>query len=193
MSAEPTLRGWIIRDFLITAIIAVGLVCGHLWLSDGVGWLSGSLVAVLAFIACYALCYIVHEWGHYLGALATGIQMPLAPYKGAFLGQFHIDDYNRRQYLWLSWGGDIGHLLVTLAALVLYASFGGFTLAAFAVGGVAFSIQSLAVDQPVIWKVTFGADIKEAAAAGTSAQVILKRTWQTWIPGALVLIAFQFV
>ena len=70
--------------------------------------------------------------------------------------------------MWLSWGGDIGHVIVTVVALVLYSTFGGITLAAFAVGGVAFSIQSLAVDQPVIWKVTFGADIKEAAAGNNA-------------------------
>ncbi len=191
--SEPTLTGWMIRDVVITGIVAAGLVAGTIGLSSDAGWLVSTLVAVPAFIACYVLCYILHEWGHYIGARLTGLRMPLAPYKGAFLGQFHIDDYDRRQYLWLSWGGDIGHVIVTLIAVLLYLSFGGITLAAFAVGGVAFSIQSLAVDQPVIWKVTFGADFKEAAAVGTTPQVILKRTWQTWIPGAAVLIAYQFI
>lgn len=193
MTRSPTLLGWIIRDVFITSVVAMGLLAGHWWLSDGYDWLSGAVVAIPAFIGCYVICYILHEWGHYLGALLTGIKMPLGPYQGAFLGQFHIDDYTRKQYLWLSWGGDIGHVVVTVIALWLYATFGGFTLASFAVGGVAFSIQSLAVDQPVIWKVTFGADVKEAAAKGTTPQVILKRTWQTWIPGAIALIAYSFI
>ena len=193
MKNEPTLTGWIVRDVLIVLVVAAGLTAGRWWLSDGYGWISGIIVSVPAFIACYAVCYILHEWGHYLGALLTGIRMPIGPYKGAFLGQFHIDDYDRRQYLWLSWGGDLGHLIVTVIAVALYISFGGITLAAFAVGGIAFSIQSLAVDQPVIWKVTFGSDIKEAAAVGTTPQVILKRTWQTWVPGALVLMAYHLV
>jgi len=191
--ASPTLLGWVVRD----AAIGLSIVL-LLWLADGLHqqfpvWWTALPIAVLCFIACYALCYIVHEWGHYLGARFSGIKMPLAPYKGILLGQFQIDDYTVKQYLWLSWGGDLGHVIVTICALMLYLIQPGWVSGAFLVGGLAFSVQALAVDQPIIWKVTAGADIVETATIGTAPKMILKRTWQTWLPLAGLLLGWHLL
>ena len=179
------------RDLAIAVVIFVALyLCHHLVEANPV-WYLILPVCLSGFVSCFALCYIVHEWGHYIGAYLAGIKMPLSRYTSAFLGRFHIRDYDRRQYLWLSWGGDIGHVLVTLLACVIYIAQPGVTTGAFAIGGLAFSAQALAVDQPVIWRVTYGADIESTTSAGTQPGVIIKRTWQTWIPLGLMLLAFN--
>lgn len=173
---------------MIAAITLTGTLFGQQLIFDYPAWYVVAPICLFGFVACYVLCYVVHEWGHYLGARLTGIKMPLSPYTSAFLGQFHIQDYDKRQYLWLSWGGDIGHVLVTMLACLIYLWSPGMATGAFAVGGLAFTVQSLAVDQPIIWRVTYGADIESTTAEGASPQVILKRTWQTWIPLALLLV-----
>lgn len=188
--SAPTLAGWLLRDTVITLILLVGMAAGQAWHTAASGWPSALFLAPFSFIASYMLCYMVHEWGHYLGARVSGIDMPLAPYRSVVLGRFHIEDYNRQQYLWLSWGGELGHLVVTLAGVIAWLTWPGYlAAAAFAVGGLAFSIQALAVDQPIICRVHAGADIQATAEAGTRPELILRRTWQTWIPLALLLIA----
>lgn len=189
----PSLSGWITRDLLIIlTVTAILLGLDSLYLMYPYWWVAAP-VCFIAFVACFFLCYVVHEWGHYLGARFTGIKMPLAPYKGVTLGQFHIDDYSKRQFLWLSWGGDIGHVLVTLVAGYVYFEFPALVSAAFFTGGVAFTVQALSVDQPIIWRVTYGADILKTTQAGTTPALILKRTWQSWLAAILVLLVVIFL
>ncbi len=191
MSQSPTLGGWFLRDLSITAVILGLLIAGHGLYSAFPHWWVAAPVSILGFVGCYALCYIVHEWGHYVGARMSGITMPLAPYKSVVLGVFHLQDYTRRQYLWLSWGGDLGHVLVSVIAMAAWFHLGGLVLSAFALGGLLFTAQALLVDQPVIWRVTGGADIEATAAAGTSKQMILKRTWQSWSVVLILLGVWQ--
>ena len=113
----PTLLGWVARDALIT-IVAALLVAGlHAWHSTSPSWLSLVVVPSLAFIAAYAACYAYHEWGHLLGARLSGGHMPLAPYAGALIGYFDIKQHDRRQFLYLSWGGVTGYLTVLAVAI----------------------------------------------------------------------------
>ena len=51
-----------------------------------------------------------------------------------------------------------------------------------AVGGLAFLVQALAVDVPQILKVQRGADALKTNQTGATGAIILRRTWQTWIP-----------
>ena len=61
--------------------------------------------------------------------------MPLQPYAGALIGLFDIRRHSRKQFLWLSWGGVIGYLLVMIATLGVYLEGGlGLAGAGFAVG-----------------------------------------------------------
>lgn len=184
----PTLVGWVARDLVITLIAAALVVGLHAWHSGAPSWLSVAVVPGAAFIAAYVVCYAYHEWGHLLGAKLAGGHMPLAPYAGALIGYFDLSSHDRRQFLYLSWGGVIGYLTVMACAIGVYLSGAwGLAGAGFAVGAVAFVAQSLAVDLPQIWKVSRGADIVETSANGANAEVILKRTWQTWVPLGLLL------
>jgi len=191
---RPTLLGWFIRDASIT-VIAAGLLWGMaMWHAAAGSWLSALVCAPIAFILAYALCYIYHEWGHLLGALGSGGSMRTSPYKGILIGTFNIADHTTRQFLALSWGGVLGYLSVASIAVTLYFTQSlGLVGAAFAIGGLAFVVQSLSVDLPQIVKVSMGAEPQATNAAGASGQVILRRTWQSWTLLTLVLLAWNML
>lgn len=165
-----------------------------LWQGRAPSMVSTVLVPSLAFIAAYALCYVYHEWGHLLGARFAGACMPLLPYAGALLGSFDLEAHSRRQFLWLSWGGVAGYVLTLVLALALYsAGTLGLAGAGFAVGALAFNVQSLSVDVPQILRVQGGADIVQTTAEGGNARTILRRTWQSWSALALVLVTWNLL
>jgi hypothetical protein len=192
-SPRPTLAGWIIRDVLITSGLAAMLLGLAAW-HEAEGSLAAALVApALGFVAAYVLCYVYHEWGHLIGARLTGAAMPLAPYAGALIGHFDIQAHSRRQFLWLSWGGVIAYVALMSIALSVYLHGGlGPAGAGFAVGGLAFVVQSLSVDVPQIVRVMRGDDIARTSAEGANARVILRRTWQSWLVLAGALIVWNF-
>jgi hypothetical protein len=147
---------------------------------------------VLGFIGAYVLCYIYHEWGHLIGATARGAHMPLSSYRGALIGLFDVRKHTREQFLWLSWGGVIAYGLVALAAVAIHFSGElGAAGAGFAIGGLAFLVQSLSVDGPQIWRVHRSADPATTNAAGTRPALILKRTWQSWSVLAVCLVLWN--
>lgn len=190
----PSLGGWIVRDLVLTTI-AIGGLWGLAQWHAGAGSLFTLLLApTFGFIAAYALCYIYHEWGHLVGANLAGARMPLAPYAGALIGSFDIRSHSRGQFLWLSWGGVLGYVLTLMAALVVHTSGRlGLAGAGFAVGALAFNVQSLSVDLPQIARVHRGADIAQTSAEGANARIILRRTWQSWSVLALALLAWNLL
>jgi hypothetical protein len=178
----------------LTMLVAAALWGLSLWHGKAPSMASAVIAPSLAFIAAYALCYAYHEWGHLIGARLTGAHMPLAPYAGVLIGSFDIRTHSRRQFLALSWGGVAGYGLTLAVALALYSSGAlGLAGAGFAVGALAFNVQSLSVDLPQILRVHRGADIAQTLAEGASAQIILRRTWQSWSLLALVLVAWNLL
>ncbi len=187
---SATLSGWLGRDVGIAAVAVLLLVGLDGWYAASPGWITYGLGAVFGFVAAYVVCYICHEWGHLIGARMSGADMPLAPYRGVAIGYFDITRHSRRQFLFLSWGGVGGYLLVAAFCLTLYFSLpAGPVSAGLAVGGLAFVFQSLSVDLPQIFKVIGGADPLETNKNGASAGVILQRTWQSWLVLAALLVA----
>lgn len=117
MSLPP--RHLVVRDLAVLAATALA------WLLDArlraeagvtpvaVGVAAGVLAAVSGFLG--------HEWGHLAGSLASGSRVH---YPGRVLAPllFHFDaaHNDRRQFLWMSFGGYAATLvLVTIYALVL--------------------------------------------------------------------------
>ncbi len=192
--SSATLGGWLSRDLGIAGIAGALLFALDGWHAAYPGWLSYGVCATSGFIAAYVVCYITHEWGHLLGARASGAHMPLAPYRGVPIGYFDITRHSRRQFLFLSWGGVTGYLLIMALCVVLYATLpAGPITAGLAVGGLAFVFQSLSVDLPQIFKVIGGADPYETNKSGASAAVILRRTWQSWLVLAALLAGRGFL
>ncbi|MBH80139.1 MAG: hypothetical protein CMQ49_06490 [Gammaproteobacteria bacterium] len=186
------MKGWIVRDLVITCIVTTLLWTIHAWHSGSGVWIAALASCLLGFLGGYVLCYVYHEWGHLIGARLAGGQMPLAPYAGPIIGLFDLNRHSRRQFLFLSWGGVLAYVSIMVITLVThFAGLWGLAGAAFAVGGLAFVAQSLSVDLPQIVKVMRGANIQATSAAGANAQVILRRTWQSWIPLALAIAAYN--
>ncbi len=191
-ATAPTLTGWVFRDFSILAVFSLLLAVLGSWHAASPGWLSYALGAGVGFVAAYVVCYVSHEWGHLIGARSSGADMPLAPYRGVPIGYFDVTRHTQTQFLALSWGGVIGYLVIAGISVALYFGLGARPVTAgLAVGGLAFIFQSLSVDLPQIFKVLKGADPLETNKTGASAAVILKRTWQSWLVLAVLLVAWN--
>ena len=106
--SKPTATGWLIRDICIGAILVALLTLGFLWHVHSPSMASTLVVPGISFIAAYMICYIVHEWGHLIGAKLADAHMPLYGYKGVLLGQFDPAKNSTKQFLFLSWGGVVG-------------------------------------------------------------------------------------
>ena len=119
--------------------------------------------------------------------------MPLNHYKTPLIGQFDATQHSVGQFLALSWGGIVGYLVAALGALAIY--FSGTTSwwgAGLACGGLAFVVQSLAVDLPQVWAVMKGADPVTTNKSMATPAIILRRTWQTWLPLAAAIALYAW-
>lgn len=181
-----SVRGWLARDLSIYMICAVILGIVHSASFTLSQWLLYPSL-LIAFLLTYGLIYIAHEWGHWLGTVATAGEMTLAPYKGILIGYFNPASHTRAQFLAMSWGGVAGYVTASSVAVLGYTLSPSPLTAAVATAGLAFTVQSLAVDLPQILKVHAHADPLETNRAGTEPRLIVKRTVQTWIPLGLLL------
>lgn len=181
LEAAPTLGGWVLRDAALLGTAIVLVLLGDYWLAVGSFWLADLIVPLAGFIVAYGGCYVNHEWGHYWGARWAGARLPLGPYRGVLLGLFDPQQHSRRQFQAMSIGGVVGYFSTGLVLVsVFWLSSGTATWGGMALGGVAFVVQSLSVDGPIIWRVYQGADVVIAAREGAAPAVILRRTWQSW-------------
>ena len=120
-AALRTFRWFVVRDAVVVAL-ALGLVAWDASLrahadpsafAAGVGVASGVLVALASFV--------LHEWGHWLGAVGTGgVVHPPRHLASFFLFFFDTGRSTRAQFLAMSYGGYLA-TLVALAALVWWA------------------------------------------------------------------------
>ena len=183
------LGGWLLRDLgLLVAVAALVAALGA-WHSVAAAWYSAAVAGLVGFVGSYAICYVVHEWGHYLGARVSGADIPLMGYKNVLMSSFDIRTHNVAQFLTLSWGGVFGYLLVAAVGVMLFFEYRPHAgLASVAIGCIAFIAQSLAVDLPQIGKVHRGEEAFVVNREGASVDVIKRRTLQTWSVLALALL-----
>lgn len=187
-STKPSLLGWVMRDVAVFGAFSVVLVACYSWYSASPFWLSAGAGIVLAFVVAYASCYLMHEWGHYLGARLTGAKLPLGAYQGVLLGLFDTERHSRAQFQSMSLGGVLAYVVTALIFVGAYASGARAPVnLGLALGGLAFVAQSWSVDLPIIWRVQRGAPVTVTAREGAAPQVILRRTWQSWLALAALL------
>ena len=192
-TAEATsVAGWLLRDSCIAGGLFLLLWVAQQWYQASAAILAAMVGAFGGFITAYVICYILHEWGHLIGARLTASHMPLNNYTNPGIGRFDPTAHSTRQFLALSWGGVAGYCLASIGFAALYFSQSlDWVAAGLIVGGFAFVTQSLAVDLPQIWKVMQGGDPLQINQQGATAEIILRRTWQTWIPLVLVLVVYN--
>lgn len=80
---------------------------------------SGAAAIALAILAALltALCgFLLHEWGHLLGALAARsvVALPASPFASPFLFRFDVGRNDGRQFCAMSLGGFIASVLAVL-------------------------------------------------------------------------------
>jgi hypothetical protein len=94
------------------------------WLVPGQEGIIRYLAATWAFLSGMALSHLIHEWGHFAGALISGAKLTIKPAAHPLFFDFDYDHNKPRQFLLMSMGGLLGNflLLVTLLLLVTPAS-----------------------------------------------------------------------
>lgn len=123
------------------------------------GWAAGAALAT-AFSG-----YLLHEWGHWLGAQLRrcAIEYPATPFETFFLFRFRREDNTRGQFFSMALGGFAASIL-TVIALLLWLPKGvlatQLTLLLTGLGVLA----TLVIEVPEFWRVWRGGPIPSGAA-----------------------------
>jgi hypothetical protein len=109
--------------------------------------------------------YVLHEWGHLLGALLKRavFELPATPFETFFLFRFNRDANTRPQFFSMALGGFVASILTVIALLLwLPAGLLATTLALTLTGlGV---LATLIIEVPEFWRVARGGPIPSGAA-----------------------------
>ncbi len=112
-------RPFALRD-LALALVAVALVVVDARLrAAGTTGTAAAVVGVAAGLFAALAGFLVHEWGHLLGAVAAG-GTAHAPNRlsSAFLFYFDVCRSDRRAFLWMSYGGYLASAVAVPAVVV---------------------------------------------------------------------------
>ena len=145
----------------------VGATCGVWWVDVSRTAPDGgarAAVAVAAGVLAALVGFVVHEWGHLAGSLITRsrVHFPnrvLAP----LLFHFDVAHNDRRQFLWMSYGGYAGSA-VGVAAIGALATLGTLSgRVALALAGVG-TLVTLIAEVPTTLRVARGAPLPDGYA-----------------------------
>jgi hypothetical protein len=159
-----------VRDSMIIAItLALWLRTIQLGKTDGIALLVVHLpTAALTVISGY----LVHEWGHLIGAwlIRSSFLLPASVIASPFLFRFDNVRNTRRHFLWMAGGGFVSSgLLVVLLLMVLPRDL---LAAQLALAGVAVGVlATLVIEVPGFWRVYRGAPLPSGAAYVSSAEI----------------------
>jgi hypothetical protein len=118
--------------------------------AHALGALTGALVTLSAFL--------LHEWGHLAGAVASGGLVSRPPKPSPYLFFYDTARSTRRQFLWMSAGGYLA-TAVALPAIVAWADLGATSGGtALALSGVGIAV-TLSLEVPTTWRVWRGAPL----------------------------------
>ena len=110
-----------VRQGLAHGALALLLVCSLLYLhaaeTAGSKGTAIYLAAAWAFLCGLALSHIVHEWGHFLGAVASRSRLTSKPRVHPLCFDFDYLANRPPQFLALSLGGLLGNLALMLVLL----------------------------------------------------------------------------
>lgn len=116
-------------------------------------------VAILAGASAAVAGFLLHEWGHLLGALIAGSAVEFPPtIRSIFLFKFG-ESNGRRQYLWMSGGGFAASIVViaVLAFTLNFHALADWIAIALVVAGV---IATFILELPPAWRVLRGAPVE---------------------------------
>jgi hypothetical protein len=103
------------RDVLFVAVL-IGIAMGVGYLLSGLFPYADVAVLVVAFLAAYVANTAIHEWGHWLFAVAARSRVPLTSLK-EFFPKFHFDikQNTTGQFVSMSIGGNVAQWLFVAA------------------------------------------------------------------------------
>jgi hypothetical protein len=146
---------FVVRDSVLL------ILCVLLWqytlqqMPELSGWLSIPLQIGVALLTTL-VGFLVHEWGHLLGALAYRGKVH-APHRWYELFLFHFDgrSNNARQFIAMSVGGFVasGLVVVALLSLLPLGTLAGILALAFGALGV---LATFVLEFPTTWRVMRG-------------------------------------
>lgn len=153
-----------VRDAVVV-LVTVGLVAwDRALVADGVRDARAVAVGIATGGAFALSSFFAHEWGHWLGAVATGgLVHPPRRLTSFFLFFFDTGRSTRRQFLAMSYGGYAA-TLGALALLVAWArpdTWSGRT--ALVLAGLGMAVTA-ALEIPTTWRVSRGAPMPPGIA-----------------------------
>lgn len=103
------------------ALLTTALWCtANQWHATTAPSLFGSSVIILLTIGTgIILSHLIHEWGHFLGAVLSRSTYTLKKKISPLFFDFDYVKNNPRQYLWMSVGGPLGNVLLISITLLL--------------------------------------------------------------------------
>lgn len=148
-----------LRDVGVLALSAVAWWLDAELRSGAIGGAAPTVAGVAAGALSFVAAFVLHEWGHLLGAVHSGAVVH-APTRlwSIFLFYFDTGHSTRRQFLAMSWGGYAASTLALVAILLgvpWSALSGQVALALTAVGFVA----TLSMEFPMTIRVWKGAPL----------------------------------
>ncbi len=152
----------LLRDITIVVVAVGALTISHSL--EGSGAIAHWPVAILAGVLLAVSGYLVHEWGHLLGALASRSVVHLPESVSAvFLFKFDTGLNSSRQFLWMSIGGFIASAIV----IALYVAILSLDLLAdrIALGLTVLGVlATFVLEVPPAWRVYRGAALPSGVA-----------------------------
>ena len=166
---EPPLTSMLFRDALIVLAALSIWAAAYSWFQFSDLLIAKVLMAADALIVGFIVASLFHEWGHYAGARGSGSNTTRFAGKALSIFRFNFDfeQNTKTQFLWMSYGGQIGHWGIltvlffslphnNLAEIVLLSSIFG------------FCVFALLVEYKIIWQVLRGMDPLESLKKLTS-------------------------
>jgi hypothetical protein len=155
------------------------------------GWpLAWAVALANAVIAAAVVTGVVHEWAHYAGARLAGAETRIfeQPVRYFFLFEFLLDRNDRRQFLWMSWGGILAPwllVLLTARCVPIDNASRAMLLAAF----VARAVQIGVFEVPVALRTAQGGEPRAELRRRLKAGGLATGRWLGLAAGAVVWLA----
>lgn len=157
--SEPSLDSMLLKDGLIVLAALSIWAAANSWFLVSELWMAKTLIVADAIIVGFIIASLFHEWGHYTGARSSGAGTTRFSAKPLSIFRFNFDfeQNTKNQFLWMSYGGQIGHwgLLVILFLALPLNNLAEVALVSSVFG---FCVFALVVEYKIIWEVITGKD-----------------------------------
>jgi len=152
-----------LRDSLvITVVLALWLYVLQLGAADG-AWSIG--IHILTGLLTVVVGYLMHEWGHLLGAWAarSAFELPASVAETFFLFRFDNLRNDRSQFFSMALGGFAASIATVVLLLIVLPS--GLLASRIALALVALGVlATLLIEVPEFWRVWRGGPLPSGAA-----------------------------